>query len=310
LGYTSSGYTYERGNGLWLFLDKNLKSIIRDENGNHISFNKGTRISKIEIEYPQENEVHWIFQRSRKRENKGTISKIEMEKQEGKNVQVCNLPINIMAKGFRGIDDERIYISNSFKFSAVDIASGQQTPFYSDIKFVSENLFYFIEDHKVGLSDYKSVIIPATYLFVTLPIKGFFFAAEVIDKDHARLWLLSVLDESLQVIAIDNAETKSLINETLSGRLLIRFDNDSHKIEDIIVSKRSLFDEAFIKKVSKDESGNYCSRFEYIYWFSSDSRLEKFEDGYGYNDYRYDHETDNSWRDAFEDDPEAYWNID
>lgn len=314
LGYESSGYTYERGNGLWLFLDKNLISIIKDENGNHISFNKGTRISKIEIEFPPEEREH--IERARKRINKGTISKIEIEKQEEKNVLKCNLPINIMAKGFRGIDDERIYIGNSnahfseYYFAAIDIATGQQTPIYYNLKFVSKNLFFFVDDEKVGLSDYNNVIIPAKFLFVTLPINGYFFAAEVIDKNYARLWLLSLLDESLQEIAIENAEIESLINETIYGRLLIRFENSSHKIEDIIVSKRNLFDEAFVKKVSKNESGNYCSRFEYIYWFSSDYRLEKFEDGYGYNDYRYDQDTDNSWRDAFEDDPEAYWNID
>ena len=310
LGYKDTHVPqYEHGNGLWLFLDKNLLSIIRDENGNQISFKKA-RITELVKEYPKNNPNSFFF-RTHQRIEYLRISKVEIEYQE-ENVKNKKhiIPINVMAKGFRSIDKKKLIIWNG-SVSAVDIETGHQTPSFSEIKFISENLYFFRENDKVGLRDNTSVITPAKYRFCTWPVKGFFFAAEDIDKNHCRLSLLSVYDPSLRIIAIDNTETKDLIDKTTKGSLFIYFNGSSHQVKDIIVPKHNLFNEDFVELVSKYESGYRCEKFHNIYWFSSDYRLHKPEDDHnGYHGGRSYCDAEDSWLDAFDGNPEAAWNID
>ena len=311
LGYKDTHVPqYEHGNGLWLFLDKNFMSILRDENGNQLSFKKA-RVTELVKEYTKEKR-HSFFYTANQRISYLRISKVEIEYQEeNTKSKKYNIPISVMADGFRPIEKNKLIIRKKNGFSAVDIETGQQTPSFDEIKFISENLYFFGEMNKIGIRDNTTVITPAKYRFCTCPVEGFFFAAEDLDKKNSRLSLLSVYDKSLQIIAIDNIETKDLIDKTTSGGLYIYFNSPSHQVKDIIVPKLNLFDESFVELVSQFESGYRCKKFYNIYWYSSDYRLEKPNDDDDYNQgYSNYYDADNSYRDAFEDDPEAYWNID
>lgn len=244
---TIHDYTFIRGIGLWLFLDKNLKSIIRYENGKQAAIKRGA------------------------------ICNIEVKKQENRNIYVYNLPISIMARGFCGINNNVLLIGDSNdsnrNIAAIDIKTGKRTPFYSDLIVVSESLFYFSENGKIGIRNFEDVIKQAKYTFLTLPQEGFFFAAEELDEKQSRLLLFSIFDENVHEIAIEKIDTKDLIEETAYGRLLISFDDTSHNIKDIILPKLDLFDDSFKQLVSGEQSDYFCSKYKNIYWLSCDSRL-------------------------------------
>lgn len=250
-------YSFVRGIGLWLFLDKNLNSVIRDKNGEQVAFKKGT------------------------------ICKIEIKQQDNKKTYVYNLPINIMARGFSHICEDAIVIAdnnnkNSRNYSAVEISTGRQTPFYPRITFVQKNLFFFAENKKVGVGSFDKVIIPSDYLFLTNPVKGFFFAAQEIDSEYSNLTLLSINDKTCQITAIQKIKTLDLINNAFNGKFKIEFDKEGNCINNIMLSKFDIFDQSFVNIVSKEESLYYCDKFKDIYWFSNDYRMQKRDH---YNDY-------------------------
>lgn len=251
---TIHDYMFKRGAGLWLFLDKNFKSIIRDDAIKQVSFKKGT------------------------------ICNIEIKKQDKKKTYVYNLPIRVMAKGFSHFEENALVISDynvedghssARNYSAIEISSGKQSPFYSKIQFINKSTFFFSDEGKVGMANFDNKIIPAEYLFFTEPVHGFFFAAKEIDKEFSSLHLLSINDMSINFVAIEKAKTESIIDYASFERLLLDFDGTSFEIKDIIVSKLEIFDKSFREIISQKESNYWCSRFENCYWFSNDYRMRK-----------------------------------
>lgn len=253
-------YTFKRGTGLWLFLDKDLKSIIRDSNGTQIAFKKGT------------------------------ICKIEVKHQEKKKIYVYNMPISIMAKGFSEINRNNIIIGDSNdkkyrKYAALNIVNGVQTPFYQRIEFIDKSTFFFSENNKIGIRNYNDIIVNAEFMFMTYPVNGFYFVAKEMDKEFSNLFLCSLYDSNFHMEAINKMKTSDLIDNVAYGRLKIESEDEDAKIENIILSKHDIFDESFISKVSKKESDFFCSKFKQIYWFATDYRMRDDDYSEDYGDY-------------------------
>ena len=241
------GENFVEGNGKWLFLDNNFKSIIRDSKGNQIRFNKGGKYS---------------------------IAKVL----DGKVTLDIDIPTEVMAKGFYSIQKGNVIITNNHDYdfclkSAINIITGRQTPFYRTIEFVNESLFFFSEDKKIGLRDYDNIIFAAQYLFVTEPINGFYFAAKEIEKGYSCLELRSINDCDYILTAIEKVETPSLIYSIKTGGLKIEF-REGENIDNLILPFHDIFDEAFIKCVSQNESKYYYREGNEIdYWIADDYRM-------------------------------------
>lgn len=262
-------YIFKRGIGLWLFLDKNFKSIIRDSNGKQIAFKKGT------------------------------ICKIETKQHEKKKTFVYNLPISIMAKGFSEINGDTIIIGDSNneeyrKYAALNVTNGDQTPFYQRIELIDKSTFFFSEENKIGIRNYREIIENAEFMFMTYPVNGFYFVVKELDGEFSNVVLRSLYDSNSSIEAIKKIKTSDLIDNVAHGRLKIECEDEEANIENIILSKHDIFDESFICKVSKKQSDFFCSKFKDIYWFATDYRMEEedFSGGCGdYDDHDYARDT-------------------
>jgi hypothetical protein len=249
-------YRFKPEAGLWLFLDKNFKSIIRDEESNQIEFKKGS------------------------------ICKIDIKRHNNDKIFVYNIPLCVMAKGFshfekniiiirdRNLEEDEYY--TGVKLSAIEISSGKQTPFYGGISVFDSNKMMFSENKKMGLRDFDRIIIPSEYLFFTKPVKGLFFAAKEINDANSCLELRSIEDDNFLLIAIENMSTKNLIEKAATGAFLINFDDNGSKIENMIVPKLEIFDKSFVEKISQEESNYNCRKFDKKYWFSADYRMDNY----------------------------------
>ena len=251
---------------LWLFLDKDLKTILKNDNGKQVFFKKGA------------------------------ICNIEIQQEDNKKTYVFNMPIDVMAKGYSCIVDDYLIIYNSSGYAAVDIKSGEQTAYYSYIKSAGCSMFFFYDEDYVGIMNFGGIVKPAEYLFITNPVNGFFFAAKEIDDDNSCVILHSLFDNTLQITAIEKIKTDSLAWHTAKGELLIQIEGTSQKVENIILPKHEIFDDSFAKIVSAEESDYSCSLYDNVYWFSVDRRMEK-EESHSSNYEDYD-DTD-YWRDSW-----------
>ena len=252
-------YKFVRGIGLWLFLDKDLKSIKRRTNGSQIKFNKGA------------------------------ICKIEIKQQANKNVYMYNMPIDIMAKGFSRTYDNNIVIADcnkneSQKFAALNVSTGEETPYYQRIEFIDKYRFFFAEEDKVGIRDYRKIIIKPEYLFITHPVNGFYFAAKEIDNRFSNLALRSLDDENLLLNAIEKIETSKLINSVAIGKLKIESCFEGTGLESILFPKLSIFDKSFVEQVSDKESECVSPKLKNIYWFANDYRMKEKDNSDDYGD--------------------------
>lgn len=253
-------YVFKRGIGLWLFLDNNLRSIIRDSNGRKISFKKGAKC------------------------------KIEVKQQDKKKTYVYNIPISIMAKGFSKIEGNNIIIADCNEeefqqFAALKVSNGDQSPFYQRIEFISESTFFFSEENKIGIRNYNDIIVNAEFLFMTYPVNGFYFVAKELDNDFSSLSLYSLNDKSFHIEAMRKIETSELIENAAFGGLKIECKNVESNLSNIILPKHDIFDDSFIRKVSQQESNYTCSRFKDIYWFANDYRMKEADYSEDYGDY-------------------------
>ncbi len=274
-----TGYRFEERKGLWLILDKNLKTILRNKDGEAKQFEKGF------------------------------IGTIEIKKENKEIKRIYNMPMELMAKGFSHIAINSIIINDGNpifnKSLAVDIATGKKTKLYSKIEQVTETLFFVAEENKVGIATLEKELV-MNCLFITYPVNGFYFIAREIDDSNSFLELRSLNDETMQIVAIDKMKTSELIDDTAYGRLKLECDNDGMSLENISLPIHKIFDESFICKISTNETKYFCSKFKDIYWFANDCRMEE-DDYHDYDDY---YSPTYDIMDAYEGDYDALWNTD
>ena len=214
--------------GLWLFLDENLSTIIRDENGNPYQLSEGKIYNYINGEVVLKDSSDQI-------------------------------PAKFMCTRYDRISDNILFIFDNNNWyeengkdilkSAIDINTGKQTPFFESICYIGASIFYVSENKKVGIRSFDRQILNCEFLFLTIPVEGFYFAGREIDRKRSQVFLKSVNDPNLQLNAIESIETSLLIDYVKKGSFQIRFNGDSHKVKDIVLANY-LFKTDFINKVS------------------------------------------------------------
>ena len=122
-------------------------------------------------------------------------------------------------------------------------------------------------------------------MFMTYPVKGFYFVAKELDGEFSNVVLRSLYDSNFHMEAIKKIKTSDLIDNVAYGRLKIEHEDGEANIENVILPKHDIFDESFSCKVSKKQSDFFCSRFKYIYWFATDYRMKEKDYSGDYGDY-------------------------
>ena len=278
-----TGYKYDRGKDLWLILNKDFKTILRDKEGKSKQFEKGF------------------------------IGKIEIKKEDNKIKHVYNMPIEFMAKGFSHVAINSVIIndcnSNYHKSQAVDIATGKITKLYSKIEQVTEELFYFADGDWVGITTINSDIICERCLLITYPVNNYVFIGKEESDGMYRVFLYN-LDNLAQpiAIAIQSISKKNLIYHAEGHWLKMGFDESLSGLKSLIIPKSIFLDDHFVELVTtKEGTDKKTLSYDNSYFFSNDWH---FHDETDYDDGGNDRQDHWDTMDAFDGEPDAYWNID
>lgn len=279
--------SYDRGNGLWLLLNKDLQTILRDNNGNPKQFSKGF------------------------------IGKVTVRKEGNKTIHVFNMPISLMThyKIPVGINSIKVVAKDTDSdgynkesmyggLIAIDIATGKATKSYKYITQITEDLFYYSDNNKVGITNINSEPILQDCFLITYPVQSMFFAAKNIEGFHEVI-LYQIRGGSIMQIAtaIKNISSKDLVILAENGDLRIKIDNSKNDLASISVRTSKFWDRDFLTCVSTDN----C-KYEHRIWdhdtnyFISDYNRD---DIFGYN--RNSLDDDDSWDDCRQDMERDTW---
>lgn len=279
-----TGYRFERGIDLWLILDKNLKTILRDKDGNPKQFEKGF------------------------------LGKIDIKQENGSIKHVYNMPIELMAKGFSHVAINSIIINDSnseyHKSQAVDIATGKKTKLYSKIEQVTENLFYFADGNYVGITNINSDVLIGDCLLITYPVNNYILIGKKGTEGNYSV-LLYNLDNLKQpvAVAIQNISEDDLVHHAEGHWLKMVVDTSLSGLKALIVPNSRFLENKFIDLVTTKEGTDYkFGSHDNSYFFSNDWRFNHDEENYG--DGGNDWDDNGSLMDALDGEPDAYWNID
>ena len=281
-----TGYKFERGIDLWLILDKDFSTILRDKNGNPKQFEKGF------------------------------IGKIDIKQEDNKIKHVYNMPIELMAKGFSHVAINSIIINDNnseyHKSQAVDIKTGKKTSFYSQIEQITESYFFFADGNTVGICSIDGIKIE-NCLFITYPVNNYILVAENESEETCKVSLYSI---SPSIEFVSSAITSISIEDVIhlaKGNWLKLFKDDSFKgVKALTIPNSRYLDKTFLDIVSTREGTDhvlFSHNKENVYFFTNDYRLlpeESSHDDGGY----YEKNDNYSIMDALDGDPDAYWNID
>lgn len=232
-------------NDLWLIIDKNLNTIMRNADGTQHHFAKGF------------------------------IGKIDIRKKDNKVSHVYNMPIHLMAKGFCSFGNNCAIIRNSNNDSCankaiLDTTTGKQSEYFECIRQISAHQFFFGKDRKCGITTITSEILPAEYQMFTLPVKGFFFAAKDLGDSNSQLTLRHMSAPSKVIaVAVSLIVTKDFISNVGWGRYKIEVGSLG-RLADIQVPSLSSFDASFQSLISQEETKFVCGKWKDHYFFSSD----------------------------------------
>ena len=279
-----TGYRFERGIDLWLILDKNLKTILRDKDGKPKQFEKGF------------------------------LGKIDIKQENGSIKHVYNMPIELMAKGFSHVAINSIIINDSnseyHKSQAVDIAIGKKTKLYSKIEQVTENLFYFADGNYVGITNINSDVLIGDCLLITYPVNNYILIGKKGTEGNYSV-LLYNLDNLKQpvAVAIQNISEDDLVHHAEGHWLKMVVDTSLSGLKALIVPNSRFLENEFIDLVTTKEGTDYkFGSHDNSYFFSNDWRFNHDEENYG--DGGNDWNDNGSLMDALDGEPDAYWNID
>lgn len=279
-----TGNRFERGIDLWLILDKDLKTIMRDKDGNPKQFEKGF------------------------------IGKIEIKKEDNKIKHIYNMPIELMAKGFSHVAINSVIINDGnseyHRSQAVDIATGRKTKLYSKIEQVTENLFYFAEGNNVGITNINSDVLIEDCLLITNPVNDYILIAKE-EAEGTYCVSLFNLDNLAQpiAIAIQSISEEDLVYHAEGHWLKMEIDTSLSGLKSLIIPNSRLLDVSFANLVTTKEGTDHnFGSHDNSYFFSNDWRFNHDEKNYddGGNEWQDHWDT----KDAFDGETDAYWNID
>lgn len=267
-----TGYKFDRGNDLWLILDKNFKTLLRDKNGNPRQFEKGF------------------------------LGNVRIKEEDHKITHVYNMPIEFMARGFNRvainsviIDDNNSEYHNS---QAVDIETGRTSKWYSKIEQITKSLFFFAEDDKVGITNIDSEYFVKDCLFLTLPVAGYIFVPQEKVEGVYDVYLYNIDDLKHSVaLAIANIKEADLIYMVEWDWLKMEYNENEKGLKSLVIPHNRFLETTFLEMVSTKETKevDYFSRHKNItYIFSNDYHFIPDEPNQNYDRDDHDYMRD-SW---------------
>lgn len=221
---------------LWLILDKDLKTIIRNANGEQKQFPKGF------------------------------IGNVIKKKEGGKKKFIYNIPLKYMVKGFylskysNSIGISSIIIKHGTQ--ALDIATGKLTKEFTHIEQITDKLFLFKDDNTVGLTNIDSEILLGNCFFITRPVSNYFFLAKEISENVCRVWLYDINNIANPVsIAISDITKEELVSLAEKDYLEIKYNKKSSGLKSIVLLKSDIFDAEFARNITFEEKRGEHSLF-------------------------------------------------
>ena len=281
-----TGSKFERGIDLWLILDKDFRTILRDKDGNPKQFEKGF------------------------------IGKIDIKQEDSKIKHVYNMPIELMAKGFSHVAINSIIINDNnsdyHKSQAVDIKTGKKTLFYSQIEQITESLFFFADGNTVGICSIDSIEIE-NCLFITYPVNNYILVAENESEETCKVSLYSI-SPSIEFVSsvITSISIEDVIHLANENWLKFLKDDSFTGVKALTIPNSRYLDKTFLDIVSTREGTDhvlFSHNKENVYFFTNDYRLLPEESGHDDGGY-YEKNDNYSIMDALDGDPDAYWNVD
>lgn len=281
-------FDFVEGTGRWLFLDKELTSIVPDKSGKPHKFDSGF------------------------------IGTIRKEEKDGKTTEYWNMPLECFVFNQWDEDSPAYLIKDDiFEWRKEEGC----VPIRISDKAVSPNTFYDIthiagsrfftkvmtEDHKfyIGMADVDMVLIPSEYCLITKPVDDAVFAIKRIGDGKYSVYFIDLRQDNLiPIVAIKEIEIDSLYKPVRYGYLMVvNFDRKCLKVKDT-----SLFDPDFCEQLNVTAIKD--AKVDNDYFYSIDGHFSSRYLGGGewredrttyYEEERYD-----ALNDAFEGDVELY----
>ena len=233
---------FDRGIDKWLILDKDLKTILRDEKGERFQFPKGF------------------------------IGKVEIKKEGKKKTYVYNMPLKYFVtvhhdpEHLRFCNMSDIISNNSiiikYGTQAIDIASGKTTKEFSHIEQITDKLFLYKDADTVGITNIDSDILIGNCFLITRPVSNYIFIAMEKSVNECCLWLYDINNITTPItLAISNIDKKNLISFAERENLKMEFDKNHSGLKSIVLQTSDIFDEDFVSKVTVVEKGKPYSSF-------------------------------------------------
>ena len=241
---------YETGFGRWLVTNFDLRSLINRSNNELFSIKKGYVVTFKDACKLERSFKDW------------------------------NIPKEILLNEEPKVEGNAIIISYNQKKRAIRITDNTYSDLYDQITFIAVDLFFVAKQSKVGISNIFSNSInnlACNYLALTFPVDQFVFGIKEIDSENSCVELFDIRDISTKpIIAISSINTINAIHYIFNGGFLMSNSNKNKgSLCFIRMPYHHLFDEDFLKMISKDQSINNFMIGKQLYWFSSDKRLEK-----------------------------------
>ena len=224
---------FNRGTDLWLILDKNLETVIRDEEGKRFQFPKGF------------------------------MGRVDVKKEGKKKEFVYNMPLQYFATldhcNMRDIISKNSIIIK-YGTQAIDIATGKMTKEFSHIEQVTDKLFLFKDENTVGLTNIGSEVLLGNCFFITRPVSNYFFLAKEKSENVCCVWLYDIenIANPISIAISEITKEKSFAERDC---LKIKYNKNLSGLKSIVLQISDIFDAEFASKITFEEKRGTYSVF-------------------------------------------------
>ena len=245
-------------NGRWLVLDENFISLIRDDEGKRIEFNKGFIV---------------------------TITPTD---DTGGTGGIWNIPFDILSTKIPRITENLMVCTGVDGLEyVVRLKDGIRSGSHNRVKIISSEKFFFIdendyyEDEDVGIAeiteeDRCDCILINNMDVLTYPVNNYVFSIFQYDESNCLVTLFDIGNALFEPIdAISSIDICEVVNCIKTGDLSISIDTSEVGLKKIVLPHPELFDKSFQSIISDKKSEK--RRTKKCYWVSSSRFTREFE---------------------------------
>lgn len=269
--------------GRWLVLDENFVSLIKDDEGKCIEFNKG-----------------FI----------GTITPTD---DAGGTGGIWNIPFDILSTKIPRITKKLMVCTDVDGFEyIVRLKDGIRSGSHKKVRIISSEKYFFIDENPYYEDDYVGIaeitnedgcdnIIVDLMNVLTYPVKNYIFGINKYDESKCTVTLFDIGNAMFEPVnVISSIDEWEIVNCIKMGDLSISIDLSESGLKKIVLPNPGLFDESFQNSISTKRSkkeivkkccwisnGHFSRMFEYKDEDEDNDRCN-FTEEQDYNDYERD----------------------